>query len=409
MKILAEAMILAGEEMETIKRGYIAIEDGRIVRVGSGSPSVSGVTVSNLRGCLVVPGLINAHTHVGDSVAKDVAPTRGLRELVQPPLGLKHKILRETPPERLVSAMRDTIRDMLRCGVTTFADFREGGLEGVRLLKAAAEGLGIRVLTLGRPNFQFSETALQAGKERLPTEMMEEVEGILNYAEGLGLSSPNEFTDHALQEIAEHFKGRVIIATHVAEHQMTIDTSIRRSGLSDVERALRYLKADFLVHLTKAGGGDLRRVREAGVPVVCCPRANAALGLGFPPIGRLLELGVTVALGSDNVMVNSPDLFREMEFTTRLIRAEAESLDAFTPRESFKMVTINAARLLGLGDRIGSIEEGKFADLVIIDADAPNLRPLCEPLSALVNRVRPDNVKAVLVGGEVVYGRLRGY
>jgi cytosine/adenosine deaminase-related metal-dependent hydrolase len=119
----------------------------------------------------------------------------------------------------------------------------------------------------------------------------------------------------------------------------------------------------------------------------------------------LVERGVTVALGTDNVMVNSPDLFREMEFTTRFLRVETGDPKIPTPLEIFSMVTINAARLLGLGGELGSIDRGKLADLVGIDAEATNLRPIRDPLSTLVNRVRPDNVKMVFVGGNMVYKR----
>jgi cytosine/adenosine deaminase-related metal-dependent hydrolase len=312
--------------------------------------------------------------------------------------------LRETPPKRLISAMKNTLQDMVRGGITTFADFREGDLEGVRLLRAAVKGVGIRTLALGRPSFQFQEVALEANNGEFQPEGIEDVRRLMCSAEGLGLSSPNEFTDRALQQISE-FKGRGLIATHTAEHQRAIDTSVSRTGFRDVERALRYLRADFLVHLTRATKVDIHGVAEAGVPVVCCPRANAALGLGLPPMRGLVERGVTVALGTDNVMVNSPDLFREMEFTTRFLRVETGDPKIPTPLEIFSMVTINAARLLGLGGELGSIDRGKLADLVGIDAEATNLRPIRDPLSTLVNRVRPDNVKMVFVGGNMVYKR----
>ncbi len=405
MKILSDAMMLAGAEMEIIERGYIAIEGGKIAEVESGSSPHGGCGSIDMGGCLIVPGLINAHTHVGDSIAKEAGVGRGLHELMQPPSGLKHRILRETPPERLISAMRDTLQDMLRGGTTTFADFREGGLEGVRLLRAAVEGLGIRTLALGRPSFQFQEGALEANEGEFPPEGLEEIRRLVGFTEGLGLSSPNEFTDNALQQLSELFKGKKLTATHTAEDQISVDTSVRRTGFSDVERALRHLRADFLVHLTRARGEEIRRVAEVGVPVVCCPRANAALGLELPPIRKLMELGVTVALGTDNVMVNSADIFREMDFTSRFLRVESEDSKTPTPLEIFSMVTINAARLLGLGDRLGAIEPGKLADLVVIDARATNLRPIRDPLSTVVNRVRPDNVKTVLVGGNVVYNR----
>jgi len=404
-KILKNAMILTGSEMEVIDRGYIAIEDGKITEIETGSPPPNESACIDMAGGLVVPGLINAHIHIGDSIAKEVGAGRSLYDVVQPPSGLKHTILRETPPEKLIAAMKDTLQDLVKGGITTFADFREGGPEGVRCLKAASEGSGIRVLALGRPSFQFQDEALRANVGGLSLEAMDEVRMLKGQADGLGLSSPNDYTDQALQQLSNIFKGRKLIATHVAEHQGAIDTSIERTGLDDFERSFRYLRADFIVHLTKAGGKIIRRVSDADVPVVCCPRANAALGLGFPPIRRLMERGVTVALGSDNVMVNSPDLFREMEFTARFLRAEARDPKFPTPLEIFKMVTINAARALGLGEVLGSIERGKLADLVVIDTEAANLRPIHDPISTLVHRVRPENVKTVLVEGEIVYSR----
>jgi cytosine/adenosine deaminase-related metal-dependent hydrolase len=110
-----------------------------------------------------------------------------------------------------------------------------------------------------------------------------------------------------------------------------------------------------------------------------------------------------VALGTDNVMLNPPDMFREMEFTLKAYSVWGLAKTGLNPKEVLKMATINGAKALKIENVTGSISEGKDADLVVLDFDAANLRHTKDVLTAVVHRARPSNVKLVLIEGEIVY------
>jgi cytosine/adenosine deaminase-related metal-dependent hydrolase len=306
----------------------------------------------------------------------------------------------------MIRSIRDVIVDMLHSGVTAFADFRESGVEGVRMLLDAMNKLKIRALVLGRPNYAFTQRQLELNMGSFPEEALNSLKELLGIAYGFAPSSPNDLTDEALVQLALMAeKHRKFKATHAAENPESVNISRRRTGITEVERALKHFKADLLIHLIYATPKDIDLVADAGVSVVCCPRSSATLGLKLPPILEMLDREINVALGTDNVMLNTPDMLREMEFTLKAYSMSGSIKRRLSPREIFKMATINGARALRINGVTGSISEGKDADLVVLDFNAANLRYTKDVLTAIVHRARPDNVKLVLIGGEVVYDR----
>jgi cytosine/adenosine deaminase-related metal-dependent hydrolase len=403
--VIQSSAVIVGDNMEILEDGYVLIENRKIIEVSCGQPP-RAERVLECRKCVVVPGLINAHTHIGDSAFKDSGYGKTLDELFRPPDGLKHRFLRETSKERIVEAIRDTITDMQCSGITTFADFREGEVKGVNMLLEAINKSKIRSTVLGRSSYAFTQEQLKLNEDSFPEEVLHPLEDLLKTVDGLAPSSPNDLTDVALSQIATIAKkyGK-LKAIHVAEHPTSLSISKRRTGLTEVERALKHFEADLLVHLVYATPEDLDLVANNDVSVVCCPRSNAILGLKLPPIPEMIEKGINVALGTDNVMLNPPDMFREMEFALKAYSISGLAKTRLSPKEVLKMATINGARALGIENVTGSISERKDADLVILDFDAVNLRHTKDILVAVVHRARPSNVKFVLIEGEVVYDR----
>ena len=404
MKTLIEtSFLLAGDEMRPLRDGYILVDGSRISEVGAGRPPHAERRIRR-EGSIAIPGLVNSHVHTGDSAFKDLGFGKPLDELFKPPDGLKHRLLRETAREVLVKAVKDSLFEMLSSGTTTFADFREGSIAGVRVLLEALTTQRIRALIFGRPeNTHSGQDAY--GLASLSSEEMNE---LLEAVHGLAPSSPNDVTDetlHQLSQIAKrHSKLR---ATHAAESPDSERISKSKSGLTEVQKALDHFEADLLVHLTYASQQDLRLVAERNVPVAVCPRANASLGLRLPPVPQMLDAGINVCLGTDNVMLNQPDMFREMEFTLKAYRIEKAATRSLSPTEVLRMATINGARALGIAEETGSIEEGKSADLAIIDLNR-GLRNTQDLPLAIVHRAGTEDVSSVILRGEVVYDRHMG-
>jgi cytosine/adenosine deaminase-related metal-dependent hydrolase len=296
---------------------------------------------------------------------------------------------------------------MIASGITTYADFREGGTTGVQLELKALKETRQRAVILGRPNYHFKPNEVSTDVP-LKADTVSELSKTIELCAGVGLSGPNEYTDTAMNQISNLTKSKgKLLATHAAESAEGMKFSIEHFSMTEAVRALRYLKPDFVVHFTNSTQEDLRYVSEANVPVVCCPRANSVLGLGFPPIRELIEAKVTVALGTDNVMLNAPDMFREMDYTSKMLRSTHRDPAIVSSKQVLEMATLNGARALGLESKIGSLKEGKRADIAFLNLNSPNLRFSNDLIASIVHRARSEDVECVMVDGEIVHGSIR--
>lgn len=324
-----------------------------------------------------------------------------------PPDGLRHQALAATAPEVVEEQLGRTLGQMIATGTSVFVDFREGGRAGVDLLERVASGRLIQPLTLGRFSAYppQSPDALAANSEQLTAEALDEITSIVDGGAGFSLIGANDLTDPALAQVAAHVRSLGgLLALHVAESPPYRETSIERTGRSDVDRVADHLGPDFAVHLTFATATERARLAEAGIPAVCCPRNHAVIGLGIPRFDLMLEAGMDVALGTDNVILASPDPLAEVQFASRAVRALREDPSFPTATEMLKMITVNPARILGLDQDHGSIEVGKRADLVLFDSTTNNLSPVSDPAAALVNRATAADIRAVFHGGELAHG-----
>jgi cytosine/adenosine deaminase-related metal-dependent hydrolase len=389
---ITNVSLLLGRDLEYVEQGYIEIEDGKISSTAAGSYKGSGKKI-DAKGFIVLPGFINAHTHIADSIGKDIAAEQGLDARVHPVFGLKKKILQKTLPEHLKAFIRNSAISMMKNGIVAFADFREDELDGIRLLKDAVEGLQIKCITLGRINYYNNPTDVSG----LPAEREEQTKHIVEMADGLGISGANENTDAALAQYRQ-LAAKKLIAIHAAETKETVEFSKLNTGRSEVHRIMEHLRPNFVVHMTNATEDEMSLVAKSGTGIVICPRANGVLCAGIPKIGQMLKQDCLVAIGTDNVMLNSPDILRELDYIWKASRAtEGEMLRA---QELLKMVTINAAQMLRINN--GCIEAGRAADLIFIDKKHADLYPMHDPYAAIVHRLSQSSIRAVMINGRFV-------
>jgi cytosine/adenosine deaminase-related metal-dependent hydrolase len=390
---ITNASLLLGRELEYVEQGYIEIENGKIRSTSAGSYKGSGKKL-DAKGFVIIPGLINAHTHIADSIGKDIAAGQRLDARVHPVFGAKKKILQKSLPEHLKTFIRNSAILMMKKGIVAFADFREDGLDGIRLLKDAVDGLPIKCVTLGRINYYSSSPTDAAG---LPPEKEEQAKQVIELADGLGISGANENTDAALAQY-RRLAGKKLIAIHAAESKETVKFAKVHTGRSEVDRVMEHLKPDFVVHMTNATENEISLVAKSGTGIVICPRANGVLGAGIPKVAQMLGQDCLVAIGTDNVMLNSPDILRELDYIWKASRAtEGEMLEA---QELLKMATVNAAQILRLNT--GCIEVGRAADLVFIDKKHADLYPMHDPYAAIVHRLSQSSIGAVMIDGRFV-------
>jgi cytosine/adenosine deaminase-related metal-dependent hydrolase len=332
-----EGQVLLGEDLE-IRPARIVIRDGRIESVED---------LSRAPDLWILPALFNAHTHLGDTVAMDVPLSGSLAEAVTPPHGLKHRILAAAPRETLVAAMRASLSAMERGGTGGCMDFREGGPDGVAALRTAAEGLSLRPVILGRDGGEHA-------------------------GDGIGISSARDVADLERQ-VAETRRAGKIVAFHAGERDP-----------DDVDAALSF-RPDLLVHCTHATRGQIRSLADAGIPVAVCPRANWRLGVArdtdHPPVTRMVACGCTLLLGTDNVMVAQPDLWREMEFTATVY--------GLPPRQVLAAAIAGA----GLSGESPFLAPGSPGRLVVVDPGRSGLTFSRDPVATLVKRVAAVDIR----------------
>lgn len=238
---------------------------------------------------LILPQTVNCHTHLGDAFI--IRPEKcSVEELVAPPNGLKHRMLRTVGQEEQVSSMREAISRMASAGSSHFIDFRENGLEGTRRLLIASLGSGVRPIILGRPD----------------SSDVDEISALLSVADGIGLSAISDIEFDFARQLADHaHQTDKIFAVHASE--------AKRENMD----LILDLEPDLLVHLVHSDISDIRDCASLDVPVAVCPSSNAFFGLK-PPVRQLLDEGVRVCLGSDNAMLAEPNIIEEMRSLRRM-------------------------------------------------------------------------------------------
>jgi len=316
------------------EKGYIAFEKGIIVETGQSNPPKKPICKG-----LIVPSFVNAHTHIGDSFIKErnIDLPKNIEELVAPPNGLKHRLLREASDEEIIGGMEKSIDVMIKSGTKYFCDFRENGILGISQLKAALRSREISSIILSRP------TSLEHDKNELDL--------LLKNSDGVGVSSVSDWSYSELERVAKHVKAKgKLFALHTSER-------IRE----DIDLVLN-LKPDFLVHMIYATGDDLQRVRDNDIPVVVCPRSNSFYGL-TPDFELLKNKQVDILVGTDNAMLNSTSVLDEIKYIKSISKF-------FSTEELLYIITYGSRKALNLDYFI--LGPNSPAEFVVLDKKSLN-------------------------------------
>ena len=393
--ILKNISVLYGNELKFIESTNIKIKNGKFRKISKNILSKEkSIDCSNL---LLIPGFINSHTHIADSIGKDLLIDADVNSKIHPMIGLKQKLLKETPKTFLSKYIKNSAKSMIKKGITTFVDFREGGLDGVLLLKSSLDNLPIRCIILGRIDHYNTKNEIRTNMP-FPKEISKQLTQLLKNCDGIGISGTNENSNSNLQSYA---KTKKIRAIHAAETIESVTVSKKLLEKSEIQRAM-LLKPSFLIHMTFATKNDLKLAAKNTRGIVVCPRANSSLAEGIPDISLMQKFGCNIAIGTDNVMINSPDIFREMDYLWKITMGISQN--RFDPKLILKMATVNAGKMLN--QKIGSIKENYLADCIFIDKKSLDLEPMNNVHASLVHRASENSINAVMIGGKIVNGKL---
>ena len=376
MKTIANGLVLKGIDLNPVKENIVVDDENNIIEI---SKDASEGEIIDASGKIVCPRFINAHTHIGDSIIKDEGDGLSLDEMVKPPHGIKHVALESAEDDELIEAMRQSMWDMYNLGISHFIDYREGGLEGVKLLKEAAKDIPITPIILARDSSFYGEDANYHQVKIALRKLLKE-------ADGIGLSGFGEIDTTVAGIICEKCeKAGKISSIHVAESESNQFASIEKTDKTEPKRAF---DAGFnqVVHMTNPKNDDIDLLAKSKSSLTICPRSNGALSVGIIPLFDILKNGVKPLIGSDNIMINRPNLFREMEFTLKIMKGLSKNYIA--PVEILKMATTNVCINSSLASKINKsyIDEGQIAEFMIINQRSNN------PYLSLINRTEVNDI-----------------
>lgn len=309
-------------------------------------------------------------------------------------------------PRTVERGIASALGIMAQSGTVLFADFREQGIAGARLLRDIVEPLPIDALIYGRhERFPLhTEHELRVNTEGLNASRRDDIGAMLEIADGFSPLWANDTTDVGLAETARIVRahgGR--LATHAAESPSYRSISRERTGAGDIERIINHLMPDFVVHLTSATRDEMDLVAAAGIPAVMCPCTQAALGIGIPPLNVALHQGLMVGLGTDNAMLTMPDLLEEMAFYFRALRGVTRQTKAPLATQILRAATVDAARVLDISATHGHLAAGRPAHLFLLDASSPLVRYADSPVAGVVCGASRADVGLTLAHGQIAY------
>ncbi len=402
--ILNGLILTLDKDFPQIDPGGAAIRAGKIEAVGPSSLIASGYTapkVLDVPGCVVLPGLVNSHTHASMTLFRGLADDLPLMDWLQKYIFPAEGRLTE---HWVYWGAMLACAEMILSGTTTFCDmylFEHKVAE-------AAKTAGMRAL-VGEVLYDF------------PSPCYGPIENGLRHTESLIRRWQNDslirvaVEPHALYTCSPDLlkkcraiasENRVRLIVHLSETETEVKQIYDQYGKRPVSHLanLGLLGPDLIAdHCVALDERDMTLLSENDVKVVHNPESNMKLASGIAPVSKLLEMGATVALGTDGCASNNNlDMFGEMDTCAKLHKAATLDPTVLSAETVLRMATVNGAATLGWGDDLGRIAPGQLADLIVVDFAKPHLTPMYNPVSHLVYAAGAADVRHSIINGRLV-------
>ncbi len=414
--LIRDATIITMDaERRIIERGAIAIDDGRIVAIGADRALDAKKTI-DAPNCVVLPGLINGHTHVYQALIEGIG-----YDMHFDPWNWRFlfPVVSKMSPDHAAVSAELAALEMIKSGTTTVSDhwYLHTDLSNIYRVTEAFDRAGLRVqMVYGLLDQTF------AG-ERIESEYMTMIqrEDVLiaearRYADewhntrrttvALGPGSTEDISHSLMQKTVELARELGInVSTHVAGWIEINAYTLRHFGQRDLEHlhtvGLTGPRGVFF-HAVWLSDREIALLAETGSKVIHCPVANAYLGYGIAPVTKMLAAGIPVGLGTDGAASYTYDLWQVGRAAGMLQKASHLDGEAITAEEILAMLTINGAKALGLDEQVGSLEVGKRADLIVIDLNQPHLLTGARYVPKLVYAANGADVLHTVIDGQLV-------
>lgn len=398
MKIrFQNARILSMKEGEDIFLGELHVTDNKISYIGAEKPEFSKESwdrVIDAKGNVLMPGFKNAHTHSAMTFLRTYAEDLPLKEwLYEKVFPMEAKL----KPEDMYPLSILAIMEYLTSGITANFDM----YMAPEFVAKAAKDTGFRTVLCGSAN-DFGGTKESLRKEY---ETLNKYHELVSYQ--LGFHAEYTTSRELMLDIADLAKElKTPVYLHNSETKEEVAGCVERYGKTptaflDSIGMFEYGGGGFhCVHMTEE---DLDICKEKGLYVVSNPGSNCKLASGIAPVSKMLEMGISVALGTDGPASNNClDMFKEMFLVSGLQKIACEDATAVDSMEVLKMATVNGAKAMGLTD-CDVLDEGKLADLIMIDLNQPNMQPIHHIPKNIVYSGSKLNVAMTMVNGSILY------
>ena len=404
--LIKNGTIVTMDHRDSMVSADLLIRDGRIASIGS---SAHGALEIDARGCAVLPGFIQTHIHLCQTLFRGAADDLSLIDW------LKKRVW---PMEAAHTA--DSIRTSARLGI---AELIKGGttcaltMETVNHTDAVfkvVEETGFRA-TVGKCMMDKGDEVPAALHEDTAASVEESVallyewngkaDGRIRYcfAPRFAVSCTSDLLDDVAGLARTH---GVMVHTHASENRQECELVEHETGLRNVAYldslglTGRHVALAHCIHLDQ---NEISILKRTSTNVVHCPSSNLKLGSGIAPIKQMLDEGISVSIGADGAACNNRlDMFTEMR-TAALLQKALHGPEVLAANRVLRMATSDGARAMGLANEIGSLEVGKRADVIVVNLDSPHSLPQpADVVSALVYSAQPADVKAVVIDGQPV-------
>jgi len=394
------------KDRRVIENGGIAIRQDKLLAVGTRAEIERGyyaATVTNATGSVVIPGLINTHTHVPMTLFRGIADDMDLQEwLTKFIFPAEAKNVNEA---FVRAGTRLGLAEMIRGGTTTFCDmyyFEDAIAEETK--KAGMRGvLGETVLDFPAPDNKTFAEGLEYTER-----FIKRWQGDPLIVPAIAPHAPYTVSeDNLTQARAMSDRLRAPLVIHLAEANTETEfIQQKHEGMRPIEfmqKIAFFNDRTIAAHVIQANAAELDILKRYNVGIAHNPQSNMKLAAGVAPVPLMLQKGLSVGLGTDGPASNNDlSLWEEMDTAAKLHKLHLGDPKVLTAEQAFTMATIGGARALHLGDLIGSLEAGKRADIAIVDFSGLHQTPFFNVYSHLVYATKASDVSSVIINGRIV-------
>ncbi|RJQ54991.1 MAG: amidohydrolase [Actinobacteria bacterium] len=380
---------------------FVSVSAERIAEVGSG-PGPEAKQSIDAHGGIVMPGLVNAHTHAAMTLFRGLADDLPLMEWLN-----EHVFPAEAThitPDAVYWGQQLACAEMIRSGTTCYCDMYYYEEDGARASREAGVRAVLGEALIDFPGPDRLDPAARLERNRRLCRQWADDPLIYGSVQPHAPYTCSPETMTAAKEIAEECD--VVYLIHLAETETEVAQVREKHGVTPVGLLEKIgvldsrVAAAHAVHLT---ADDISLLAERGAGTINCPESNMKLVSGVSPVPDLLAAGVRVGLGTDGCASNNNlDMFGEMDTAAKIHKLACKDPTCVDAATVVRMATANSASVIGLGNEIGSLEPGKRADLIIVDTNRPNLVPLYNEFSHLAYATSGGEVRTVIVDGRVL-------